>query len=770
MIHTYGYNGNYYGLQSLGFEDFGFHYQPPDPTPPRARHPIGVNQPPNGGNDYPFVRPSPDIYFLLGDFYLSYANDTCSYAYPFRIEWMYGFGTRQYSESGSEVDPMPGYPTPTHEYDILVKDANDVTVFDSTIVGTGDDADNVSPFKWSEWYSRYVVIEWTDKSKDIVCRCTKFIGWDSYSTDYQEYDEYIVPIYSSGTVTGVELPPARVIADSGGKALLTIAYDQADITLQAGDVVYVKETDVPSYNVAHSVVTRLGGKITTTSGNGISPISVTSTDHGLSTGDHIYIDNVEGNTAANGNFTVTALESNVFTLDGSTGNGEYTKGGTWLAPTKIVTDVTYSQAITTAGIWKDPGGVLDPRTYNKLPLRVRSLTVRGIYGDLGTVLQGNISFHSNYNIEIQDNPASIGFIDFNLDELALDTGEPVIEGSRLVNRIAINSEPGLGVGAFPSCNPDDIDAPLRRLNNAKADDKQNITLDSGVDCIRLQRPVTLVNDCPREFEFDATVTPPGTAAHTNQFVNDCVSCCDCDYFARTYQGLKRQWNAYQVIADDTLEARDQFTENVTRWNYQKECRESNPIVLIIRILPNCTVDVGVTFGNTSGCCLVDVHMRLTFEYYNGSEWVEYPDDDACDQGIIRSMDVKTTQSRGEVKPALPIGKFPVVDIVADYLPPSATFQVATKLCFPGCIPASKFRCHAHVWWEHSIKPEHITCNYPDQVIISNVTSIWERANMDTPPYTISYAASSLEKDLNNLSAFCTSDGENCERPPDCSIG
>jgi len=761
MIYTYGYNGRYHGFQPLEVENFGFQYQPPDPTPPRARHSIGVNQPPNGGNDYPFVRPSPDVYFLLGDFYLSYADDTCSYAYPFRIEWMYGFGTRQYSESGSEVDPLPGYPTPTHEYDILVKDANDVTVFDSTVVGTGDDANNVSPFKWSEWYSRYVVIEWTDESKDIVCRCTKFIGWDSYSTDYQEYDEYIVPVYSTGTVTDV--------TNSGGKTELTVTYDQPAALLQVGDVVYVKETDVPGYNVAHTVVTEIEGKITSTTGDGTSPISVTSNNHGLSTGDQIYINDVEGNTAANGTFIVANIEANVFTLDGSTGNGAYTKGGTWRAPMKVVTDIAYSQAITTTGLWQDPGGILDPRTYSKLPLRVRSLTVRGVYGDLGTVLQGNISFHSNYNIELQDNPASIGFIDFNLDELGLDSGNPVSKGSRLVNRIAINSEPGLGTGTFPSCDPDEIKAPLRRLNNAKADDKQNIILDSGVDCIRLQRPVTLVNDCPRQFEFDATVTPSGDAAHTNRFVNDCVSCCDCDYFARTYQGLKRQWNAYQVIADDTIEARDQFEQNVTRWNYQKECRESNPIMLIVRVLPNCTVDVGVTFGNASGCCLVGVHMRLTFEYYNGSEWVVYPTDELCDKGIIRAIDVKTTQSRGEVKSAAPMGKFPVIDILEDYLPASATFQVAVKLCFPGCIPASKFRYYAHIWWENTITPAHITCDYPAQITIdSSLLTIWAAADMDVPPYDITYAASSPIKELNNSSAFCNADDETCERPPNCS--
>ena len=34
-------------------------------------------------------------------------------------------------------------------------------------------------------------------------------------------------------------------------------------------------------------------------------------------------------TAANGDFNVTRVNSNTFSLDGSTGNGSYTSGGTW---------------------------------------------------------------------------------------------------------------------------------------------------------------------------------------------------------------------------------------------------------------------------------------------------------------------------------------------------------------------------------------------------------------------------------------------------------
>jgi hypothetical protein len=60
-----------------------------------------------------------------------------------------------------------------------------------------------------------------------------------------------------------------------------------------------------------------------------SPIVITSASHGLSTGTRVTVASVGGNTAANGTFTVTRVDANTFSLDGSTGNGSYTSGGTW---------------------------------------------------------------------------------------------------------------------------------------------------------------------------------------------------------------------------------------------------------------------------------------------------------------------------------------------------------------------------------------------------------------------------------------------------------
>ena len=160
-------------------------------------------------------------------------------------------------------------------------------------------------------------------------------------------------------------------------------------------------------------------------------------------------------------------------------------------------------------------------------------------------------------------------------------------------------------------------------------------------------------------------------------------------------------------------------------------------------------------------------MRLTFQYNNGIHWVTYPSEDLCDKGILRYLDVKTGHSQGNITAVDPIGNFPVVDLLADYLATSSTFQVAAKLCFPGCIPGSKVRVHSHIWWEHAIRPHNVYCDYPPRVDTSEIINVWQTANMDLPPYDITYAASSPVKDLNDTSAFCLSNGESCERPPDC---
>lgn len=60
-----------------------------------------------------------------------------------------------------------------------------------------------------------------------------------------------------------------------------------------------------------------------------SPIVITSAGHHLANGRQVTITGVNGNTTANGNFTVANVTANTFELVGSVGNGTYTSGGTW---------------------------------------------------------------------------------------------------------------------------------------------------------------------------------------------------------------------------------------------------------------------------------------------------------------------------------------------------------------------------------------------------------------------------------------------------------
>lgn len=102
-----------------------------------------------------------------------------------------------------------------------------------------------------------------------------------------------------------------------------------------GSLTPTDSVSVPTYRVyGPSGVLTTGTTALQDSGNvtaasNASPIVITSASHGLQTGARVTVASVGGNTAANGSFTITRVDANSFQLDGSTGNGSYTSGGTW---------------------------------------------------------------------------------------------------------------------------------------------------------------------------------------------------------------------------------------------------------------------------------------------------------------------------------------------------------------------------------------------------------------------------------------------------------
>jgi hypothetical protein len=82
------------------------------------------------------------------------------------------------------------------------------------------------------------------------------------------------------------------------------------------------------YSTPNTAIVAGNTNVTTTTGNGVSPIVVTTSGtHKFTTGDSVTISGVVGNTAANGTFTITYVGTNQFSLDGTTGNGAYSSGG-----------------------------------------------------------------------------------------------------------------------------------------------------------------------------------------------------------------------------------------------------------------------------------------------------------------------------------------------------------------------------------------------------------------------------------------------------------
>jgi hypothetical protein len=98
---------------------------------------------------------------------------------------------------------------------------------------------------------------------------------------------------------------------------------------------------------------RIGSAITGAVDNGGGLIRLTSTTHGLVTGDTIYVASVGGVPNATGAWTVTVITANTFDLIASTFAGLYTSGGTWVV--EVITqyleadlfDIKYAQSADT---------------------------------------------------------------------------------------------------------------------------------------------------------------------------------------------------------------------------------------------------------------------------------------------------------------------------------------------------------------------------------------------------------------------------------------
>lgn len=151
-----------------------------------ARSKIGINQS-QGGSWYPFWRPSDNLDKIIADIYVQFVDESLVKKLPFRIEWLYGFGTNVVSV------PI----TAEHDHDIKIRDYNNVVVFDSLLA---------TSYAEVAWGSYKTIIEWKDAAGNIV-RVVKHEGWDSHETPVV-WDTYFEPSFSWISPRAVEKAPS----------------------------------------------------------------------------------------------------------------------------------------------------------------------------------------------------------------------------------------------------------------------------------------------------------------------------------------------------------------------------------------------------------------------------------------------------------------------------------------------------------------------------------------------------------------------------------
>lgn len=170
-----------------------------------GRQGIGVVQP-QAGIDFPIVQPSEDIRYLLADFHISFdqPSDYSSvppFKLPFRVYWLSGFGN---ADPGFEVPTQGGdgswssvcvsqsssgsidcLPIPRNGRDIIIVDADDRVVFDST-------HPDVS-YETRAWTDRLRIVVWrhpTDQTVSLVYHT----AWNpTDSPEPKDYPSYFFP-------------------------------------------------------------------------------------------------------------------------------------------------------------------------------------------------------------------------------------------------------------------------------------------------------------------------------------------------------------------------------------------------------------------------------------------------------------------------------------------------------------------------------------------------------------------------------------------------
>lgn len=325
-------------------------------------------------------------------------------------------------------------------------------------------------------------------------------------------------------------------------------------------------------------------------------------------------------------------------------------------------------------------GRLNALAYYELPNRVRSLRVNNQVIDTSVV--SKIILEEGYNISIDANQPVA-------DEV-LGVFQPT--DIRNISQLQINASPGLGVGVFPGCN--DFQPVLRTINGVGPDESGNYNFDAE-GCIYFTRPVSIVNGDVRQASYSRNGYTNAQAAASLVFNNNCKSCRDCEYYARTYMGLRREWLLYKESAEIVEALRDDFRSNVERWAKEKECREKDSVHVKVSPDGDGKVSWGVLFCNSSECCVVDVKVTITWLCYKDGVLTLLPTHPYnCQDGTIRTSDANSQKPFWTGSGNDPHG----TTVVANWDKSDArqTTSFTGRHCFPDSLVEENIEIQAHV--------------------------------------------------------------------------
>jgi len=409
-------------------------------------------------------------------------------------------------------------------------------------------------------------------------------------------------------------------------------------------------------------------------------------------------------------------------------------------------DRTYDLYITPTN------GELQADTWYELPKRIHSVKV----GNTVISKKQILTLESGYNVNValEDSQNLVG-----LDALGLATNT-VVAGTRKTNKVRLEAIPGAGIGVFPGCT--DSEVVLRTVNKQKANSFQNFTLDSEA-CIRTQRAVGLIDSSPRTFDYAAFNLSSSQAKASLEFHNDCKGCCDCESFARTYQGLKRQWFLSKGLADFAVSARDQYGIAVERWIEEKTVRERDQLKVRLENAGDGKVSWGVNHCNASKCCIVGVQLSLV--------WVVYVDDTLFPPFYDVPFPCIDTKIQGSAQCDGPQVIVPqsndswnrVYDVFWDYTDAGDVTSVYGRQCFPDAklFPSGSYKIQlfAFVRWDGFISNPDSPgrCNNPYSMQFTDfpaeVVLLFEQLGRPLPTDAVAFKQTPV-LEINKDSAYC----------------